>query len=485
MQRAVHAVLAVLTCLLLAPWSVCGALAQSNQPPASQRHLGHGPTAVSVFRLAKRLVETAEVENSRALDDIKNEALRLPLRNQLALSIRRAHLEPAFGDYVADAIDAWTFWDPHRDTPARLLQRHMQAIEAKAKLAFRAGDIEGAKRLLLQRDCTNVFLMNSCRTADEQLLTWKLDAGDLNGAARRLRETDWKYGYLRLQLAQRVARTFIDAGRADEGFDILASMRSDPNVDRAQIAEAYWRLGAVDDGHRLLREAARAAPADAKSDSTNVRAVWIAGVQMAMGDRDGAVETLAQVQRSGAAQRKPVRAPLAGRLAYVGRDADAFAVLAGSPPDAPVLSNIVVGQARRGDFDAAFATFRQLQALVESAESKVGASSDLCTALNAIARNAARAGNTEAFTQADAIRRVRRPGARVVMVLGGPTRIEQGVSDARSLGHLARAGKAEFAMAYALALPDLANKLEGLEAVAEALSGLRDPFYDPLEFYDR
>src|SRR5215813_8775910 len=188
-----------------------GALAQTNRPVGERSHIGHGPTALSVLRLAKRLVETAQVGSSRALDDIKNEALRLPLRALLARSIRTAHVESSFGNYAADAIDAWEFWDPARGSARQLLRKHDERITEEARLAFLAGDEKGAKRLLVDRKCLTLFVL--CESSDVLFAQWEFAAGHLTEAARRLRQTDFHSDYRELRFAERVARAFIDAGQ--------------------------------------------------------------------------------------------------------------------------------------------------------------------------------------------------------------------------------------------------------------------------------
>jgi len=487
MHPAMHA-LAALGWLSLAALGGCDALAQANQSAGAPQRAG--PTAVSVFTLARQLVETAEVDSSRTPDEIKNEALRLPLRNQLASSIRKAGLESAFGDYVATAVSAWDFWDPQRDTAARQAARLIQAIERLAKAMFVAGDAEGAGTLLARRYCfgsgrlTGSFLFVAfCAPADELMLGWELDAGRLAAAARRLSDTNWKYAN-EVLLAERVARSFIAAGRADEGYAVLAALRSKRSITPVSIAEAYWRLGAIEEGRRSMREAAAAALDDARSDPGRGLPVMLPGVQIAMGDRDGALRTLAQIRGFDSRRLNPLRAPLAGQLAFAGLDADAFVLASAAPADREVLSNIAVGQARRGDFAAAFATVRKLQA-TEGPEDRLQ-NSALRMAVTSIVRNAARAGDTAAFTQANAMRRTPDGVVHVVTAtaFGEAAQFPRDTADTRSLGDLARAGQGRFAVDHALALPTLATQLSGLESVGEALSGLPNPFYNPLAFYD-
>jgi len=482
MRRAV--VTAALSCLLLA-LDGRGALAQASRPVGERSQIGHGPTAVSVLRLAKRVVETAQLDGSRALDDIKNEALRLPLRAQLARSIRNARSESAFGDYVANAIDAWEFWDPRRGSPRRLLLKHDEARAEEARLAFLAGDEKGAKRLLGDRKCLTIFVV--CEPPDVLFARWELAAGHLTAATRRLRQTDFQSDYREIRFAESVARAFIDAGRTREGFDVIAETGTRRNIGQVLMAQAYWRLGAVDEGRELMREATRAALKLAKSDATKAVPVSLADTQLGMGDREGAIETLNEIRGFPADRLVPIRGPLAGRLAWAGLDAEASAGVAGTLADRPVLPYIVIGQARRGDFDAAFATLRRLQALpLQVTEDTVG-NPGLKSAVGSIARNAARAGSTNAYAQADAIRNALHPAPRfisTISTLGEGMRILQEDSDIRSLGDLTRAGEAHFAIAYALTRPDVSKRVEGLGRIAETLAGVPDDSYDPFAFFD-
>jgi hypothetical protein len=477
---------------LFVAWSGGDALAQANQlaieqPRPAKRYVGHGPTALSVFKLARRLVEAGELESSRAPDEVKNEALRLPLRNRLALSIRRAGLESAFGDYVATAVSAWEFWDPQGKSPAQRLLRENQTIELAARLVLLGGHAEQARRLLAHRFCVTIAgFVGGCAPPDELMLGWELDTANLAAAVRRLRDTDWKDGR-ELSLTARVAQSLVAAGRTSEACDLLARLRARKGSNQAWIALAYWRLGAVEEGRRMMREIAKAALDEATSNSLRSLPVDIAGMQMALGDRAGAVETLAQIRKFDAKRLELSRGPLAGRLAFAGLDADASALLTGTSADRDVLANMVVGLARRGDFAAAFATLRKLEALQGAEAGTFSAALGMTTVLASVVRNAARAGDTEAFEQADILRRKQADTTRHALKTGVMLSVDHGSRgdpDAASLGDLARAGKARFAIAYALALPDLAKKLEGLEAIAEALSGLPNPWYSPLFFYD-
>jgi hypothetical protein len=486
--------LAALGCLLLVAWNGGAARAESNhlateQPHRGRPYIGHGPTALSVFKLARRLVEAGELESSRAPGEIKNEALRLPLRNQLALSIRHAGLETAFGDYVATAVSAWEFWDPRTKLPTQPLLHQNQVIEAAAKIVFLGGNAEEARHLLAFRLCfSTLYLVTRCTPPDELMLGWELDAGKLAAAVDRLRETDWGGGS-EISLTARVAQWLVAAGRADEAYEMLERLRSKKGLNQAWIALAYWRLGAVERAHSVMREIASVALDDATRNPLKNPPVDIAGMQMALGDREGAIETLTQIRKFAAKRLEPLRGPLAGRLAFVGLDADAAALLTGTPADRDILGNIVVGQARRGDFAAAFATLRKLDAvpLLDADGKTFSAALGSTTVIVSIVRNAARAGDTAAFEQAETMRRKQADVMRRAFNSGTVFSVEGHIlrgSDEESIGDLARAGKVRFAISFALALPNLAKRLEGLESIAEALRGLPNPLYYPLAFYD-
>src|SRR5262249_19789712 len=104
-------------------------------------------------------------------------------------------------------------------------------------------------------------------------------------------------------------------------------------------------------------------------------------------------------------------------------------------------------------------------------------------AAGAIARNAARAGDTKAYAQADAIRQALNPTRRVIL-MDERTQFVQEDSDIRSLGDLTRAGEAHFAIGYALLRPDLSKQIEGLGRIAETLAGVTDDAYDRFAFFD-
>src|SRR6266508_2950967 len=310
MQRIAQSLVTALACLLLSPLISPAALGQTDLSGAGSRHTGGEPSVLSVLTLAKDVVESG-----------RNEAIRLPLRNDLAESMRKTGQESAFGDYVVDALNAWEAWDLPRASPLRKAVRTNHAIRAEARRAFLGGDPESARHLL--RDCQHVvFIVGYCASTDaainSQFLQWELETGDLPAALGRFRQTD-KGTKAHIHEAGRVAEALIKAGRRDEGLEILSELRANPLLDKALIAEIYWRLGAVEEGKNLMRLAVRAAIDKDERDSRKRSPVTMAGVQLAMGDRDGGIEALRRIAQLGA-DHPVLHAPLAGRFAFAGLD---------------------------------------------------------------------------------------------------------------------------------------------------------------------
>jgi len=474
MKRNAKSLAAGLACLVLGALVSPAAFGQSVESETPVRRTGDEPTVFSVLVMAKEAAESG-----------RNEAVRLPLRYRVAVSARITGQEAAFGEYVINAITGWEFWDPFRSSPERLAERQHQKLEAEAKRAFLTGDAEGARRLLGERQCRPGMCVSSAFSIDSLFLNWELETGDLSAATRRLRETDWKRQKdLQIHYAGRVAKAFIDAGRANEGFEILSELHSNPDVDRALIAQTYWRLGAIEEGKTLMRAAVNAAFDEAERDRNKQLPAVMAGVQWAMGDRDGAIDTLRRIQQFSADRLHMVRAPLAGRLAFAGLDADAFSLLEDTVADRAILANIVIGQARRGDFDAAFETLERLPKFALPRIEDNSGNPGPVTAVGSIMRNGARAGNADAFRRAEAIYRELRPRwARGFTIVLGPHKLVDN-PEMQVLRDLARAGQARLALEYALAAQDLEEKVQGLCRVAEGLADLPDPYYDPLGFLD-
>jgi len=91
-------------------------------------------------------------------------------------------------------------------------------------------------------------------------------------------------------------------------------------------------------------------------------------------------------------------------------------------------------------------------------------------AVISIVRNAARAGDTDAFRRAVIAYQELFP--------------QRGWRGSAPLRDLARVGKGTAALEYALAAQSLEEKISSLCMVAEGLAGLGDANYDPLGFLD-
>src|SRR5262245_42740664 len=111
--------LALVSCVLaVLVASTASSLAQAA-PEAARVSAASEPTVFSVLTMARDLIEGMKLESSRDLNEMRNEAIRIPLRHRLALTMRRTGYESAFGDYVDNAIIAWEAWDPTRSSHDR------------------------------------------------------------------------------------------------------------------------------------------------------------------------------------------------------------------------------------------------------------------------------------------------------------------------------------------------------------------------------
>jgi hypothetical protein len=392
-------------CPSLSPVALCffllAAVAHAQSESAGASPDIHQPTVLSVLTLAKDMAETG-----------RNEAVRLPLRYRVARAMQKAGQEDAFGDYVATALGAWDTWDPRRDAPDRVaLRTRLQAV-ADAKRAFLAGDLDGATRLLSEPNCYKSSVVSMCLSPniDMQFLDWELEAGNPSAAARQFRDS--RLARKEYQ-AERIVRAFIAAGWSDEGFALLSEIASDAGADPVVVARAYWRLGVRDQGMALMRTTVTAALDVAAREPGKPLPVGLAGVQLAMGDREGSLKTLHRIQQFDVRRIAQVRTQLAGQLAFAGFDADALALAKDTPAERPTLAAVVTGQARRGDFAAAFDTLSRLRDIPLPA-SPIPASpsgfpppdenSVVKEAASAIARDAARRGEIDSFRRAFAIR---------------------------------------------------------------------------------
>lgn len=474
-----------------------GAAARAQIKPVARSPASDEPSVVSVLRMAVDIAEGAH-----------HEAMRLPLRYRVAVTIKKTRQELSFGSFVGDSISFWDQWDPTRSWIDRELDRRHAAIEAEAKRALLSGDKERAKDLLGQRMCKPPLLTCKHVNADRLLLQWEIQSGDLEGAAHRLATTDWMSGYGTADATHEVARAYLDAGERRKALALIAGLSALPGINERMIAAEYWRLDAREEAKAALRRHV-ASELDAAARDQNKRLPGeVPAMQWAMDDRDGANETLRRLQAFDKSRVAPVRAPIAGFLALTGRDSEADALLENNTGDAATLAYIVAGQARRGDFDAAFGTLEKLRAL--ATPTMIDGSSlappvfddnfsspGPVVAVATIERLAARAGNVEAFEKADAIRRDMNPPDTprwaITMayrtVLPPKDRIYSSKFTTNNastpvLADLARTGHAKLAVEYALLADARVDKIDGLCAVAIGLAGVPSPTSSPFGFFE-
>jgi len=185
----------VLCAFLLVTSTPAPTLSEVAQPKAERLDAAPEPTAFYVLTLAKEIADTGKVGASQDVNEVRNEAVRLPLRHRVALTIRKTGHESAFGDYVDIAISAWDVWDPQRSSPEHELWRKSARLTADARIAFLMDDPTRAENLLRERACKPIPLGDHCFLRDlaihSQFLNWELEAGRVSAALRRLNEADW------------------------------------------------------------------------------------------------------------------------------------------------------------------------------------------------------------------------------------------------------------------------------------------------------
>jgi tetratricopeptide (TPR) repeat protein len=220
---------------------------------------------------------------------------------------------------------------------------------------------------------------------DWRFLLWEIEAGNLSAAVHRLNTSVWNSADVHVGMAEQVANAYLASGRSQEAIDLLLQLATLPSNARQSLGKALWRVGAPEQGRAAFREAVASELAAAEADDKKSLPVDLARIQLVMGDRAGALETLARIQALAApleydpqalmppnpryttltirAERwRQARDRTAGVLAQAGLDDQAFALLheaAANQPD--ILKRIMRGQAARGDFDAAFRTFDRLR----------------------------------------------------------------------------------------------------------------------------
>ncbi len=479
---------------------------------------GHADvTVVSVLATAKEEAERATTEEARIV-----------LRRQVARFIRSTGQDAAFGRYAADAFSAWESLDrarfpnvDKRDAEARNTRRM-----AEAQRAFLDGDTPRAREIL--QGCEFVphgyYCLSNEPFLQSLFLHWDLEATDFSAALRRYATTDWKSGEWQIAMAAKIAQAQAAAEQRSAGLAILRDLEAIPSASRFLLARELLKLGAADDGKRLLRDASIIAMEAADLDPRQPLPVDVARVQLASGNRDDAVETLRRLQRfavpleyelppprppeipsarwdpranlTAAAARWIVpRSKLVETLAWAGLDSEAFAFLDEQPiDDALVLRSIVSGQARRGDFVSAFKTlerirgsavrvlqtwFRPLPDRLESTGANSYRLRDLSTypvsgnakewsfylAANSVAKYAAHFGNENLVRHACTLNREvnPHPSIRTCTI---------------NLRYLAKAGRVDAAMELVSSWREPAARVHGLGRIAEGMAGVPDPLDD-------
>ena len=476
--------IAIAACaLLLATSTTSPSVGEEAQPETPSVDAPREPTILSVLSLAKDIIETAKFESSHDLDEVKSEVIRIPLRHLLALTMRKTGYEPAFDDYVGKATAAWEVWDPSGSSPEGQARRKSESLTADARLAFFSGDPDGARSLLFERPCEPNLgspISDHCVMGDFaihiQFLKWDLEVRRVSAALRRVDETNWdRWGTADLIKAgfhREFVEALIDVGRVRDALDFLAKLRSGTRPEKSILAQTYWHAGAVQEAQELMREVVAGALVGAETDPQKPFPTILAGIQILMGDRDGGIGTLRRVRQYSNGNADRVRAPLAGYFALAGLDDEAFSLLDGTSADREILATIIIGKARRGDFETALQTLDKLRELAPEPLAglpQISVFTD-SEAVISIVRNAARAGDTNVLRRA--------------LVAYGEMRPPGTGREAAFLRDLARVGKAQDALEFALGAEGVEEKILNLCMVAEGLAGLPDPNYRPLTFQD-
>lgn len=486
-------------------------LGGSSLSLAQEQVRGDTPTdlrIVSILTQAKDIAETAATEKERAA-----------LRRRVAQFIENTGKAAAFGSYVESVLGSreTRAQEYYRERPVetRNLKRYVDA-----KLAFLNGDSARAREIL--RGCERTAPLSCFNEPwlESYFVTWDLEAGKLVDVLQRLRTTNWASNDFKASIAKRIAHAYAAAGRRAEAVAILLDRELAPAPEHA-FAEDLWKFGEREVGIRLQRHAVAEALIAARQDVKKRLPVELAGVQIAMGDNEGAIKTLRALLRlavpleydlplprpsdvpveswdpraklTPAADRWIIdRALLVETLAWAGLNSDAFAML-GEPPvdDALVLRNIVIGQAKRGDFESAFKTLELIRTKelriaqtwwrpLPDALKLTGANSyelrespldpldenrkawSFFVGASAIAKHAARSGNENVFTRACAANQQVNHRSRNACPAG-------------VLRHLAKAGHVEAAVEFALASQDPSARVMGLGFIAEGIAGIPDP----------
>jgi tetratricopeptide (TPR) repeat protein len=375
--------------------------------------------------------------------------------------------------------------------------RRREAIEAAAKKEYLANNIAEARDLLQKRNCE--FWINRCshENANPEMLfiRWDMDAGNLSKAAQRVAEGEDTPTAPLLYHINLVGRAFVDALMYKEGIEFLSKVR-DKIAPSPTVATLYWFLGARDEARQFLRRAVKHQLESAEKDTKRVPPAHLAGTQLQMNDREGALSTFKALRVFDEQQFTKIRATLAGRMALANLEEEAFALLKGDVRDHSALANIAVAQARRGNHDAAFRTIERIGSLPSLRQHEASPSNNPSVilpiiedrnpsardALVTIMRIAARTGDLSMFRRANRVAATLEPKQAPSRPYDSPSETPR-LSGPYVFEDLTRAGHANFALEAAQSIVRLPEKIAALCATAEALV-LPAELYNPFVFFE-
>jgi hypothetical protein len=452
--------------------------------------------------------------------------------------LERLGLAAEFGSYAADAIGAREKFyqdriptDPKREAEREAQSKKLLELEAEAKHRLASGDLSGARDVYLSaEDLRDDHNRRGVLGADVQFLGWKLEAGDLPGAVDLFRSVDWQNPWTRVEMARRIASAYNAVGQRSEGLLILRELHPSSDVGNAYmtlsyLGQAFWKVGETEEAKAVLREAAKASLAAVVrnvrlplSGYDSSEPISIARIQSAILDQEGARETLKEILKlevpleyepawprpadlpansiyvaalpslvPAAKRWFDARPDLVWRLARAGLDDEAFSFL--SAPKAKqldLLDYIVLGQAQRGSFAAAFQTLERLRSapltteaepttiiLKPSGEISVHKQQSLLRpvedperkaalkkGLQHISRTAARLGDIDTFKRA----RLQLRQADVEDAIA-----ERDFTEIRML---ASSGQVDAAIEFARAVPSLDGRVSALLNVVFGITGI-------------
>jgi hypothetical protein len=267
-------------------------------------------------------------------------------------------------------------WDAN-DHANDVAWQKRQGFEDEARRAFLAGDLAQAELRLRDADALRTSPQNCA--GDQELclqsrfLKWELEIGDLAAGLKRLGTTKWENPKQYFEMARRVARAYVAAGRKTQAAAAFAELRSLPDLASNEpllalsLGRALWRLGLEDEGRTVVRQVSASHSDRAASNTNSELAMELARLQLEMDDREGAIAVLRLLQPVAARLDVDREGGLGYRLAYAfaraGLDVEAFALMDRFSADPlPFLGGIATGQADRGEINSAFETLNRLQA---------------------------------------------------------------------------------------------------------------------------